>query len=131
MSEQLPYVNHGFSVVRPYLYGSLAEIDFMERVLGAQILERFVFSSTAFHIEARIGDSVVVLEASDPPHPEGTPASVYVYVPDVDAAYERALAEGATSIEPPEVRPYHERQCGVKDSYGNTWWISTYLPDEP
>ena len=60
---------------------------------------------------------------------EITTASVYVYVTDVDAAYDKALAAGATSIAAPEDKPYDERQCGVKDSFGNTWWISAYLGD--
>ena len=42
-------------------------------------------------MEARIGDSVVVMEASDPPDESAGPSSVYVYVEDVDATYRRAL----------------------------------------
>ena len=128
MNAALPYVNHGFGVVRPYIYARLDGIAFLERVFDAEIVEKHGFSSSAFHVEARIGDSMVVLEASDPPHPSAAPASVYVYVEDVDAVYARALEAGATSITPPEVKPYQERQCGVQDSFGNTWWISTYLP---
>jgi PhnB protein len=128
MNAALPYVNHGFGVARPYIYGRLDGIAFLERVFGAEIVEKHSFSSSAFHVEARIGDSMVVLEASDPPHPSAAPASVYVYVEDVDAVYARALEAGAASITPPEVKPYQERQCGVQDSFGNTWWIATYLP---
>ena len=56
----------------------------------------------------------------------GTWCGIYVYVPDVDAAYRRALAAGAISIATPEDKPYAERQAGVCDSFGNTWWIATY-----
>jgi PhnB protein len=49
-----------------------------------------------------------------------------VYVDDVDAAYQRALASGATSITAPEDKPYQERSAGVKDSFGNIWYIATY-----
>src|SRR5688572_26527058 len=55
-----------------------------------------------------------------------TPGSIYVYVPDVDGAYRRALERGAISVAGPEDKPYQERQAGVRDSFGNTWWISTY-----
>jgi PhnB protein len=54
------------------------------------------------------------------------PASVYVYVSDVDAAYGRAMEAGAEEVAPPEDKPYGERVAGVKDSFGNTWWIATY-----
>jgi len=120
------YVRHGLGTVRPYLYGNLDLIKFVQDVFGALELERSEFRPRSFHVEAAIGDSVVVLEVSDPPHASAAPASVYVYVPDVDAAYGRALEAGATEIAPPEDKPYDERAAGVKDSFGNTWWIATY-----
>ena len=120
------YVRHGVGTVRPYLYGNLDLIEFVQQVFGAVELERSEFGPDSFHVEAAIGDSVVVLEVSDPPHASAAPASVYVYVPDVDAAYGRALEAGAEEIAPPEDKPYDERAAGVKDSFGNTWWIATY-----
>jgi PhnB protein len=120
------YVRHGVGTVRPYLYGNLELIEFVQQVFGAVELERSEFGPRSFHVEAAIGDSVVVLEVSDPPHASAAPASVYVYVPDVDAAYGRALEAGAEEIAPPEDKPYDERAAGVKDSFGNTWWIATY-----
>ena len=120
------YVRHGVGTVRPYLYGNLDLIKFVQEVFGAVELERSEFGPRSFHVEAAIGDSVVVLEVSDPPHASAAPASVYVYVPDVDAAYGRALEAGAQEIAPPEDKPYDERAAGVKDSFGNTWWIATY-----
>jgi PhnB protein len=120
------YVRHGVGTVRPYLYGNLDLIEFVQQVFGAVELERAEFGPRSFHVEAAIGDSVVVLEVSDPPHASAAPASIYVYVPDVDAAYGRALEAGAEEIAPPQDKPYDERAAGVKDSFGNTWWIATY-----
>jgi PhnB protein len=81
-----------------------------------------------YHIEARIGDSMVVLEVGKiPPHANPTLASIYVYVADVDRAYKRALAAGATSVAEPEGKQYQERSAGVKDSFGNIWYIATYV----
>jgi PhnB protein len=120
------YVRHGVGTVRPYLYGNVDLIEFVEQVFGAVELERFAFGLNCLHVEAAIGDSVVVLEVGDPPPEIAAPASIYVYVPDVDAAYGRALETGAEEIAPPEDKPYDERAAGVKDSFGNTWWIATY-----
>ena len=78
-------------------------------------------------IQERAVDSVVVLEVGDPPPAPAEPASIYVYVPDVDAAYDRALEAGAEKVSPPEDKPYNERAAGVRDSFGNTWWIATYV----
>jgi PhnB protein len=124
--ESLSHVRHGIGAVRPYVHGHLALWDLVRDAFGAVELERHAFSPTSFHIEARIGDSVLVLETGDPPHREATTGAIYVYVPDTDAAYRRALSAGATSIAEPQDKPYQERQAGVRDSFGNTWWIATF-----
>jgi PhnB protein len=120
------YVRHGVGTVRPYLYGNLDLIEFVQQVFGAVELERVELGARSFHVEAAIGDSVIVLELGDPPPESAAPASVYLYVPDLDAAYGRALEAGATEISPPQDKPYDERAAGVKDTFGNTWWIATY-----
>src|ERR1039457_2711163 len=59
------YVRHGVGMVRPYLYGTVDLIEFVHQVFGAVELERFEFGPRCFHVEAAIGDSVVVLEVGD------------------------------------------------------------------
>jgi PhnB protein len=120
------HIRHGAGSVRPYLYGRLDMLDLVKRAFGAVELESLETRNNGFHVEAQIGDSIIVMEACDPPHPGGKPASIYVYVEDVDAAYQRALEAGATSIAAPEDKPYQERAAGVMDSFGNAWWIATY-----
>ena len=121
----MKYIHHGKGTVRPYVYGRLDLIDFVTRVFDAVELERNTIPN-GFHVQAQIGDSVVVLAAMDPPYAHATNTSTYVYVPDVDATYQRALAEGATSISAPSDKPWKGRMGGVKDSFGNTWYIETY-----
>ena len=58
--------------------------------------------------------------------PEDYAAFLYVYVPDADAAFERAMAEGASALEPPLDTPYGDRRATVRDPFGNTWQIATY-----
>lgn len=57
---------------------------------------------------------------------ERFPACIYVYVPDVDAAFKRAVDTGADVIEQPQVMPYGDRRGMVKDPWGNVWQIATY-----
>ena len=125
MSNATRHIRHGVGSVRPYLYGRLDMLELVKRAFGAVELEHLPVGNGA-HVEAKIGDSMIVMEVSDPPHPGGKPASIYVYVDDVDAAYNRALAAGATPISVPEDKPYQERAAGVKDSFGNIWYIATY-----
>jgi PhnB protein len=107
------------------VYGRLDLLDFAKNVFGAVELERNKIAN-GFHVQAQIGDSVLVLSAMDPPYSEATKASIYVYVPDVDAAHQRALAAGATSLNEPADRPWKARMAGVKDTFGNIWYIETY-----
>jgi len=125
MSSATKHIRHGVGSVRAYLYGRLDMLELVKRAFGAVELDHLKVGN-GFHVEAKIGDSMIVMEVCDPPHPSGKPASVDVYVDDVDAAYQLALAAGATSVATPGDKPYQERAAGVKDSYGNTWWIATY-----
>lgn len=120
------HIRHGVGAVRPYIYGNLDLPNLIKRAFDAEEVERLA-SSKGFHIEAKIGDSVLVLEVGEfPPTASPTRNSIYVYVPDVDSSYQRAIEAGATSISPPTDQPYQERSAGIKDSFGNVWYIATY-----
>jgi uncharacterized glyoxalase superfamily protein PhnB len=72
--------------------------------------------------EMRIGDSVVMVSASG--ERELFTAFLYVYVADVDRAYQRALAAGAVSEEEPGDTPYGDRRAMVRDPSGNVFQIA-------
>lgn len=122
------HIRHGHGAVRPYLHGPVGLPEFLRQVFGAVELERFEFGPDSCHVEMRIGDSILVVEAGDLPlDVRPWTGSVYVYVPDVDTVYSRALALGATSLSAVEDKPYKERQGGFVDAAGNTWWVATCL----
>jgi len=125
MEPERRYVHPGKGTMRPYVYGRLDLPDFVKKVFDAVELERNKLPS-GFHIQTEIGDSVMVLSAMDPPYEEATRGSIYVYVPNVDATYQRALAAGATSISQPTDKPWKGRAAGVRDSFGNVWYLETY-----
>jgi uncharacterized glyoxalase superfamily protein PhnB len=52
------------------------------------------------------------------------PAFLYVYVDDADAAYERALAAGAESLESPRATPYGDRRAMVRDPFGTVFQLA-------
>jgi PhnB protein len=119
------HIRNGVGAVRPFIYGRLDLLDFVLKVFGATELERNKVGG-GFHVQAKIGDSVVVLSAMEPPYAEATRASIYVYVENVDAAYERAIAAGGSSLGIPSDRPFQERTASVKDAFGNIWYLATY-----
>jgi PhnB protein len=53
----------------------------------------------------------------------------YVYVPDCDAVYRRALAAGATSLSEPTDQSYGDRSASVTDAFGHQWYIATHVKD--
>jgi len=59
------------------------------------------------------------------------PASCYLYVENADEAMTRAIAAGGTKIMEVADMPYNDRQGGIKDSFGNLWWLSQRLIDGP
>jgi PhnB protein len=69
----------------------------------------------------RVGDAV--LEIGEPADRTGFPSNgFFLFVADVEAAYARALAAGATAVRPPEDIPYGLRSAIVKDPGGYLWW---------
>ncbi len=122
------HIRNGAGTVRPYVFGPRSLLPFLEGTFSAAVVET---SPDGAEVEVRIGDSAIALALGEEfPEGVGTRASIYVYVEDADAAYARALGNGATSISPPEDKPYGERAGGVRDSFGNVWYISTYLGGE-
>lgn len=117
--------------VCPYLIvpGVRALITFIETVFDAQPGQHHEGpDGKVMHAEVRIGDSVIMMgEASE--KWKAIPGSLHVYVADVDAAYKRALAAGATTVTEPADQFYGDRSAGVKDASGNTWWITTHIED--
>ena len=122
----------GLGNVTPYLHPLRAEpyIRFLERAFGA--VEQGKYASpdgVVHHASVKIGDSALEMgEAHGKYQPMST--TFYLYVPDVDVLYERALGAGATSLSAPADQPYGDRNAGVKDPFGNTWYIGTHLGEE-
>ncbi len=124
-------IPEGYQTVTPYLVvkGVASVIEFVKNVFDGQ--ERMCHKlpdGSIMHAELQIGDSVVMLgEACGEWAP--MPGNLNVYVPDVDAAYRRALQAGGTSLREPADQLYGDRSGGVKDTSGNFWWISTHIED--
>jgi len=80
------------------------------------------------HAELRIGDSIVMISDSSE-RAKASSAMLHVYVPNVDAVYQKALKAGATSVMEPADMFYGDRSGGVKDPAGNQWHIGTHIED--
>jgi PhnB protein len=125
------YVPEGLNDVNVYMHPLRAEpvINFLRRAFGAQELERYASpDGVIHHAKVRVGTSILEMgEAHGPYQP--TSSVFYLYVPDVDVVYRRALQAGASSISEPADQPYGDRNAGVKDPFGNTWYIAMHIKD--
>jgi PhnB protein len=120
----------GYNTVSPYLVakGAKEVIDFLTKVFGAHELQRLDMpDGSIMHAELQIGDTVVMI-GDAPENWPPVPCHLHIYVENVDDTYRRALEAGGISVQAPERRGQEpNRRGGVKDSAGNTWWISTQM----
>lgn len=120
----------GLHTVTPYLAGAGAAklIDFMERAFGAKVemrVPRPEDPEKIMHSEITIGDSRIELgDVSDVM--DARRFELHLYVEDVDAVYEKAMAAGARTLHAPMDQPYGDREAGIEDPMGNYWYIATH-----
>jgi len=119
----------GLRTIQPYLHLRAAHnmISFMEAAFGAEAMG--VHKSPdgiVRHATMRIGNATLEIDEAHGEY-QPKPCVLHVYVPDADAIYAQALRAGATSVEPPTDKPYGDRSAGVRDQFGNTWYLNTYM----
>ncbi len=137
MAKPIP---DGYRTVTPYItvHGAAQAIDFYKRAFGAQEVERMTGpdGKSVMHAEIRIGDSVVMLSDESPQSgtrsPQalgGTTGSIFLYVPDVDAAFKRAIDAGAKPVMPPADMFWGDRFGKLVDPFGHHWGMATHKED--
>lgn len=129
----------GRHTVTPYLAISNAvqALEFYKKAFGAtQIYKLLMPDGRLGHAEIRLGDSVIMLADEFPEFggkaPEvlgGTPVSIHLYVEDVDAFFEKALAAGAKVRKPVVDQFYGDRSGQLEDPFGHLWWVATHKED--
>ena len=123
----MPDTLETYRTLTPYLVVSDAdaEMSFLRTAFGAtEVSCQRNTDRSVMHADLKIGDSLVMLGQACGEW-KALPTALYVWVPDVDAVYARALDAGATSQSAPEDKPYGHRNAGVVDRNGITWWIGS------
>jgi PhnB protein len=112
-------------------------IEFYKKALGATELMRMAEPSGRIgHAEIKIGAAVIMLSDEYPEmgvrSPEalgGSPVAIHIYVEDVDAVAQQAVAAGATLVRPVADQFYGDRSGVVHDPFGHRWFIATHKED--
>lgn len=118
----------GHQIITPYLIvpNANAFIQFMQDVFGAQLINKHLRDeSIIMHGEVKVGDSLIMFADSTPEYAPMT-APFFIYVANADTTYQLALQHGATVVTAMGNQSYG-RSGGVKDPFGNTWWITSVL----
>lgn len=124
-------VPDGYHTVTPYIVVEDAAglIDFIAGAFGAVERMRSTRPDGAImHAEVQIGDSVIMIGGGSAEVPAKT-AMLHLYVEDVDAQYKRAIDAGGAPLREPETQFYGDRSAGLRDRWGNEWWLATHVED--
>jgi uncharacterized glyoxalase superfamily protein PhnB len=133
-------VREGYQTVTPALTvrNGAEAIEFYKKAFGAEEIMRVPGpdGKSIMHAEIRVGTSRIMLGDEAPsmgclaPVTLGGPSgSLYVYVPDVDAAFKQAVAAGAKALMPVADMFYGDRFGQVEDPSGHRWGLATHVED--
>ena len=106
-------------------------LDFYSKAFGAkEVSERIPWEGKVGHAEIEIEGARVMLADEFPTYNKsprtlgGTPVIIHIDVKNVDSFFERALAAGATVLQPIKNEPYG-RICKLQDPFGHQWFFNT------
>ena len=139
MPHPVKAIPDGYHTVTPVLTvrNGVKAVEFYKRAFGAREVFRMDGpDGKLMHAELKIGDSTIMLGEENPQwgcqSPEslkGTPVSLYLYVPDADAAFAQATAAGAKALKPVDDMFWGDRQGEVTDPFGHRWSLATHKED--
>ncbi|HPF13021.1 MAG: VOC family protein [Planctomycetes bacterium] len=111
-----------------YLVADVAAyVQFLTTAFGAEVTEKLEGENGAImHAEVRIGDSKLMMGARTGDRPAQA-CMQYMYVPDVDQAYQHLIASGAHSVQAPQDTFYGHRTASARDAEGNEWWLARQI----
>jgi PhnB protein len=134
-------IPEGYRTVTPYLAvdDAAGAIAYYKRAFGAKERVRMDAPGGKIgHAELEIGDSLVMLsdafpQASTRPPKEldGTSASIFLYVEDVDGVVQQAVDAGATITMEVSDQFWGDRFGAIQDPFGHVWSIATHVEDVP
>jgi PhnB protein len=132
-------IPEGYRTVTPYLSldDAAAAIDFYKNAFGAKERMRMPTPDGRIgHAELEIGDSLVMLadtfpqsQTKSPKELGGTTGGIFLYVEDIDASYQQAVAAGATATMEPQDMFWGDRFGSVVDPFGHHWSFATHKED--
>jgi PhnB protein len=127
-------IPEGYHTITPHLSidGAAKAIAFYEKAFGAEVIDRAIDPSgqKVWHAALRIGNSMIFVNDVFPDMGgTASQSSVWLYVPDVDAAFKRAVDAGGKATMPPADMFWGDRMGQIADAFGQKWTIATHIKD--
>jgi len=119
-------IPEGYQQVMLYLIiqNAAAFMDFMMKVFDAKEKYKVMRDEhTIMHGEVSLGECTVMFAESTDAYSVQN-AGLFIYVANADETFQKALDAGATEVMPVSDQSYG-RSGGVKDPFGNTWWVTS------
>jgi PhnB protein len=139
MTASVKPVPEGFHTATPTLVvrDAAQAIEFYKKVFGADEIMRMPSPDGKIsHAEIKIGDSIIFLSdefpnmgGKSPQTLGGFSGGIYLYVPDVDDVFEKAVAAGGRAAMPVTDMFWGDRHGNFIDPYGHSWGVSTHTED--
>lgn len=123
--ETVKNIPENYQRIMPYLIIKDGEkfITFMQHVFDArEQYKQMRDEKTIMHAEINIKGSTIMFADCTGTYQQQN-SGMFIYVDSCDETYKKAIDNGAESIMPPANQPYG-RSAGIKDPFGNTWWIT-------
>jgi PhnB protein len=138
MPDTIRPIPEGYHSISPAITCNNAAraIDFYKEAFGATEINRMPGpGGMIMHAELRIGDSVIFVSDEFPgmsaaPAPGATPSYyLFLYAPDVDTVFNRAVAAGAQVSMPVTNMFWGDRYGKLTDPFGHSWGVATHVED--
>lgn len=117
----------GAMAITPYLTitNAASTLEFLKKAFNAIELSVMKLDDGKIrHAELMIDDSMIMMADASEKYP-AMPGMYYLYVANVDKAYQAALDAGAISLAPPTNQAYGDRTAGLQDPGNNQWWLAS------
>ncbi len=132
-------IPEGYRTVTPYLVvnNGAAALDFYKRAFGAKVTVRMDAPNGKIgHAELKFGDSMVMLadempgmSTRSPQSLGGSTGGIFLYVENVDSAFQQATSAGAEVVMPPADMFWGDRYGQLRDPFGHLWSMATHKED--
>ena len=140
MTTSVNPIPEGYHSVTPSLSlkDSREAIEFYKKAFNAEVLDLMPGpdGKGTMHATIKIGNSILMMGDENPEQGcqsaeslGASPVSLCIYLPNVDEAFQRAIAAGGTETMPVTDMFWGDRCGSLTDPFGYKWWIGTHTRD--